>query len=57
METLVHNDKRLLERIVIPGYVTVTFRESLEYGIDEATIYPDLEGLKESRFRTLAAGF
>jgi hypothetical protein len=38
--------KRLLAKIVIPGYATEHIREELEdYGVDEATIYPDLEGL------------
>lgn len=54
LETLFHNDERLLKRIVIPGYATVTIREELEeYGIDEATIYPDLEGLGKSVARWL----
>jgi hypothetical protein len=38
--------KRLLAKIVVPSYATERIREELEdYGIDEATIYPDLEGL------------
>jgi hypothetical protein len=38
--------ERLLAKIVIPSYATGRIREELEdYGIDEATIYPDLEGL------------
>ena len=38
--------ERLLAKIVIPGCATERVREQLEdYGIDEATIYPDLEGL------------
>ena len=36
----------LLAKIVIPAYATERVRDELEdYGIDEATIYPDLEGL------------
>jgi hypothetical protein len=35
-----------LARIVIPSYATEDIRDELDnYGVDEATIYPDLEGL------------
>jgi hypothetical protein len=46
--------KRLLAKIVIPGYATEHIREELEdYSVDEATIYPDLEGLGKSVARWL----
>lgn len=38
-----------LTRIIIPSYAAADIREELEnYGIDEAVIYPDLEGLGKS---------
>jgi hypothetical protein len=46
LEQLFPNVRRLLARIVIPSYATEGIRKELDdYGIDEATIYPDLEGL------------
>jgi hypothetical protein len=38
--------ERLLAKIIIPGYAVDRVREDLDgYGVDEATVYPDLEGL------------
>ena len=46
LDKLFPNFDRLLAKIVIPGYATEHVRGELEnYGTDEATIYPDLEGL------------
>jgi hypothetical protein len=46
--------ERLFAKIVIPSYATERIRGELEdYGIDEATIYPDLEGLGKSVARWL----
>jgi hypothetical protein len=41
--------KRLLSKILIPSYATEQIRDELNsYGMDEATIYPDMEGLGKS---------
>lgn len=46
LDRLFAQAKRLLARIVIPAYATDDMRSELgDYGIDEVTIYPDLEGL------------
>jgi hypothetical protein len=46
LDKLFPKPERLLAKIVIPGWAVEEVREELEdYGIDEATIYPDLEGL------------
>jgi hypothetical protein len=48
--------ERLLAKIVRPGYALARIREELDdYGIDQATFYPDLEGLGKCVARWLPA--
>jgi FRG domain len=49
LDKLFPASRRFLSKIIIPGYATEQVRDELkDYGIDEATIYPDLEGLGKS---------
>lgn len=46
LDALFPRAKKLLAKIVIPGYAVKSVRDDLEgCSVDEATIYPDLEGL------------
>jgi len=46
LDKLFEKSKRLLAKILVPGYAAERIREELEEnGVDGATIYPDLEGL------------
>jgi hypothetical protein len=46
IEKLFRGPKDHVAKIVIPSYATEAIRDELDdYGIDEATIYPDLQGL------------
>jgi len=46
LDKLFERSKGLLAKIVVPGYAIDRVRDELEAnGLDEATIYPDLEGL------------
>jgi hypothetical protein len=54
LDQLFPKEARLLAEIVIPSYAAEQICGELEdYGIDEATIYPDLEGLGKSVARWL----
>jgi len=54
LDKLFEKSKRLLAKIVVPGYAAERIREELEHnGVDGATIYPALEGLGESVARWL----
>lgn len=54
LDRLFARKKRLLAKIVIPAYAAEGVRSGLDYfGIDEVTIYPDLEGLGQCVARFL----
>ncbi len=49
LDKLFPASRRVLSKITIPGYAVEDLRSELEnYGMDEATIYPDLVGLGRS---------
>lgn len=49
LSALLGPDSQVLRRIVVPSFAVATIRKELDTcGIDEATIFPDLEGLGRS---------